>query len=67
LGDRWQVSFNWHTDLKLFEKACEEYIHISSLQYMGLPIDEIAFQVDDDGVVKGLVVPGMRQTLVKAV
>jgi hypothetical protein len=61
-GERWQVSLTYVTGFGIFEKACMEWVQISSFWYKGLPADEFDFSVQD-GSIAGVEVPGLRQNL----
>ncbi|RSM05370.1 hypothetical protein CDV31_009608 [Fusarium ambrosium] len=64
--DRWRVVFEAvsNTSTSPFGNACYSWFQVDQFRYQGLPVDEIDFVIED-GQVKGLSVPGLRQTLAK--
>lgn len=65
--NRWRVVFEavGNTSASPFGDACYSWFQVDQFRYQGLPVDEIDFDIED-GRVKGLSVPGLRQTLAKS-
>ncbi|KAM0418886.1 hypothetical protein ACHAPT_012151 [Fusarium lateritium] len=66
--NRWRVVFQAVADkakASPFGDACDSWFKVDQFRYQGLPVDEIDFTIEASRV-KGLSVPGLRQTLAKS-
>ncbi|KAH7260019.1 beta-lactamase family protein [Fusarium solani] len=68
-NERWRVVFEAVTSQRsmtgIYKDYCANWFSVDQFRYQGLPVDEIDF-VTEDGVIKGLKVPGLRQELSKS-
>ncbi|KAM6524732.1 hypothetical protein FALCPG4_010335 [Fusarium falciforme] len=68
-NERWRVVFeavnNQRSVTGIYKDYCANWFSVDQFRYQGLPVDEIDF-VTEDGMIKGLSVPGLRQRLSKA-
>ncbi|KAL6364830.1 hypothetical protein LRP88_00803 [Fusarium phalaenopsidis] len=68
-NERWRVVFeavaNQRSMTGIYKDYCANWFSVDQFRYQGLPVDEIDF-VTEDGVIKGLKVPGLRQEVSKA-
>ncbi|KAF4464344.1 hypothetical protein FALBO_8820 [Fusarium albosuccineum] len=68
-NDRWRVAFEAipaRGKKGPFKDACETWFSVDQFRYQGLPVDEIIFDIGN-GKVEGLSIPGLRQSLERAV
>ncbi|KAJ4251206.1 hypothetical protein NW757_006752 [Fusarium falciforme] len=68
-NERWRVVFeavnNQRSVTGIYKDYCANWFSVDQFRYQGLPVDEIDF-VTEDGMIKGLSAPGLRQQLSKA-
>jgi hypothetical protein len=68
-NERWRVVLEAVTSQRsmtgIYKDYCANWFSVDQFRYQGLPVDEIDF-VTEDGVIKGLKVPGLRQELSKS-
>ncbi|VUC26764.1 unnamed protein product [Clonostachys rosea] len=63
----WQIGFLGlgKNETTLFKDYCETWFAYDKLRFAGLSVDEVVFEENEQGQIKGLKVPGLRADLAK--